>query len=44
VVAYERTMEAAEKYHVKEKVTEASAATYKKMKEIDDEYHVTQHV
>jgi hypothetical protein len=44
VVAYERTMEAAEKYHVMEKVTEASAATYKKMKEIDAEYHVTQHV
>ena len=44
VTAYERTMEAAEKYQVKEKVTAATSATYHKMQEINEEYKVTEKV
>lgn len=44
VTVYRKTMEAAEKYHVKEKVVAASTATYEKAKDINEEYKVTDKV
>mmetsp|Transcript_23108 Transcript_23108/g.33854 ORF Transcript_23108/g.33854 Transcript_23108/m.33854 type:complete len:239 (-) Transcript_23108:290-1006(-) len=40
VSAYDKSVEAAEKYHIKEKVVEAGKATYNKAKELDDEYKI----
>jgi hypothetical protein len=44
VSAYGKTVEAAEKYHVREKVGAASEATMKKAQEINEQYKVTEHI
>lgn len=44
VSAYGKTVEAAEKYHVREKVGAATEATMKKAHEINEQYKVTEHI
>jgi hypothetical protein len=44
VSLYDKTVQAAEKYHVKEKVSAATEATMKKANEINDQYKVTDHI
>jgi hypothetical protein len=44
VSLYDKTVQAAEKYHVKEKVSTATEATVKKANEINDQYKVTDQI
>jgi hypothetical protein len=44
VSVYGKTVEAAEKYHVREKVGAATEATMKKAHEINEQYKVTEHI
>lgn len=44
VSLYGKTVDAAERYHVREKVTAATEATMKKANEINEQYKVTEHI